>query len=226
MATKPMPHPNEDADNLAARASKEAFAAMVAEARNNPNASGRLKAQQVHELYAQHVTEIRQAYERVTARRQARLAELESLVPVGPGIPEGTSPADRAVLMTAFRAALDSARNADRKGLQALLADAERYGDDSMRRAVLTHAMDTGEVGIVQSWTDRNTDQAGAMNEVAQLRGVLDGHGHGSRWDYKDFNPVAVPQEALDWPRIADNPNAQPGDNGVVDRPGVVTYQR
>jgi hypothetical protein len=91
------------------------------------------KAEQLAALYDTHVKEIAGAYERVTERRQSRLAYLESLVPSGTGVPEDASPADRAVLIAAFRGALEQTKGASRQEREQLLAEAVRYGDDAMQ---------------------------------------------------------------------------------------------
>lgn len=226
MATPPpMPHPNDDRDHIAARASKQEFTDAAKQVRSNANFSARYKAQQVAGLYEKHVTETASAYQRITARRRARLAHLESQVPIGPGIPDGTTAADKAVLMTAFRTAMDKARDTDRSGRARLLAEAERFDDDAMRRAVLTHAMDTGEVDTVKRWADLHADSAGLLDETAALRDTLAGRGTGHLWDAQDFNPLPKPHEAYEWARIEGDPNAQPdGVNGRTIRPGVVDY--
>ncbi|MFF3875090.1 hypothetical protein [Streptomyces sp. NPDC001978] len=222
---QPLPHANQDPDHAAARASKETFTAAARAVRENPNISNRLKAQQVTDLYDTHVKETAQAYEQLTNRRRARLEYLEALVPVGPGIPADTSPADRAVLMTAFRTALDKVQDTDRDGRARLLAEAERFGDDAMRRAVLTSALDNGEQPTIRDWTALHLDQKGYLDEVGGLREALAGRGTDHLWDMQDFKPLPKPQEAYQWRLIADDPNAQPGDRGVQVRPGVVTFR-
>jgi hypothetical protein len=227
MATpEPLPHPNEDTNHLAARASKQTFTEKAGPIRSNPNTSARLKAQQVSDLYDTHLRETAEAHERLTERRRARLAYLESLVPVGPGIPEDATPADKAVLMTAFRAAWKEAQETDRAGRARLLADAERFGDDATRRAVLTYAVDMSEEPILRDWTEQHVDQEGYLAEVRQLRETLAGRGPERGFERQDFAPLPKPREAYDWPLIKDDPNAQPGDHGRMVRPGVIEYGR
>lgn len=222
----PMPHPNEDADHLAARASKTTFTAMTAGVRSNHNTSARYKAQQVAELYDTHVQQLTEAHESLTTRRRERLAHLESLVPVGAGIPENATPADKAVLMTAFKAAWKEVQETDRAGRQQLLAEAEKFGDDAARRAVLTYAVDLGEVDTVRTWTDFHLDEKGLVDEAQKLRETLAGRGLSRGFERQDFTPVPKPQEAYDWPLIKDDPNAQPGDRGRMVRPGVIDFDR
>lgn len=222
----PLPHPNEDADHLAARTSKETFVAKAGPIRSNPDASARWKAQQVSNLYDTHLQEIAEAYERLTERRRDRLAYLEGLVPIGPGIPEGTSQADKSTLMRAFRDAWERAQDTDSAGRARMLADAERFDDDEVRRAVLTFAVDHAEETILRGWTERHVDQEGYLGEVRQLREAIAGRGPYRGFERQDFSPLPKPQEAYDWPLIADDPNAQPGDHGVQVRPGVIEFRR
>ncbi|WP_159769372.1 hypothetical protein [Streptomyces sp. HM190] len=222
----PLPHPNEDADHLAARTSRQTFMDKAGPIRGNADASARWKAQQVTALYDTHVREVTEAYERLTERRRARLAYLESLVPVGAGIAETATPADKAVLMNAFRAAWKEAQGTDQGGRARLLAEAERFGDDAMRRAVLTFAVDHSEETILRDWTERHLDQEGYLGEVRQLRETLAGRGPERGFERQDFTPLPKPQEAYDWPLIQDAPDAQPGDRGRMVRPGVIEYGR
>ncbi|MGW0630150.1 hypothetical protein [Streptomyces sp. NPDC002758] len=226
MATpQPVPHANDDPDHLAARASKATFTDAAQAVRENPNISGRAKAEQIAALYGAHVRETADAYQRLTDRRRARLEYLEGLVPVGPGIPADTSPADRAVLMQAFRTAWDKVQDTDRDGRARLLAEAERFDDGAMRRAVLTYAIDNAETPTIRDWTALHLDQMGYLDEVGGLREALAGRGTDHLWDMQDFKPLPKPQEAYQWRLIADDPNAQPGDRGVQVRPGVVTFR-
>ncbi|WP_371551700.1 hypothetical protein OG266_39470 [Streptomyces sp. NBC_00554] len=191
-------HPNEDPDHLAARQSRIDFAAKAEEIRNAAHWSDSYKAEQLAELYQEHVQEVAGAYERVTERRRARLDYLTSLVPSGPGIPDDVSPADRAVLIAAFRTALDTAKAAPREQRGRLLAEAARYGDTAMQRAVLQHASDSGDVHLVNSWVAETHGVRGFSDEKRQLTSALNsgpGKGGWSGWDFKDFHTPPVPPE-------------------------------
>jgi hypothetical protein len=196
-----MPAPNEDPDRLAARAAKQAFTDAAQAARENFELSDLAKARQISAAYDTYIAANAAAYERLTARRRARLDYLEQIVPYGPGIAEGTSPADKAVLMTAFRTALATAKDAKGRHERArLLSEAEVYDDDAMRRAVLTFALDNGEIETVRAWSEAHLDVAGHFNEIADLRGALAGNSHG--WDFQDFSPLRKPREAIDLPQL------------------------
>ncbi|MFI8106282.1 hypothetical protein [Streptomyces sp. NPDC086023] len=187
-------HPNDDPDHLAARQSRAAFATRADEIRANPQWSDSYKAEQLATAYGEHAAEIAAAYERVNERRRARLAYLDSLVPSGPGIPDDASAADRAVLMAAFRGALEQARTASREQRPQLLAEAARYGDDSMQRALLQHASEAGDAHLVDGWVAEKHGLRGYSDERRSLRNALDG-GRGSGWDYKDFHTPQLPPE-------------------------------
>lgn len=195
MPPEPLPHPHEDPDHLAARASKREFTDRAQNIRQDPRASDLAKAEDIAAAYEQHVTETAAAYQRITDRRRERLAYLESLVPVGPGIPNDASPADKAVLMTAWRSNLTAARDTDRAGRVALLADAEKYDDDLMRRAVLTTVLEIGEMDTLHTWSQVHVDVADYLKEVAALRGALAGRYHDAPWDSQDFRPLRQPPE-------------------------------
>ncbi|WP_217169628.1 hypothetical protein [Streptomyces sp. AC512_CC834] len=197
----PMPHPNDDPDTIAVRASKQTFTEAANKARSE-HASDLFVAEKVAKLYETHRTEATEAYERLTARRRARLDYLEGLVPIGPGIPEGTSPADKAVLMQAFRAAYGQAKDATSKRRTELLAEAERFDDEAMRRGALTAAMDVSDVNLIKHWSQLHLDEADHLDEVAELRATLAGRHFNNRWDYLDFNVLPAPHEVSELPRL------------------------
>lgn len=190
-------HPNDDPDHGAAREARAWYHRHVAEIRQDPMLSDLAKRKAIAEAHRQHVQDMTEAHGRLTARRQARLDYLNSLVPDGPDIPEGTSPADKAVLMTAWRAANDAVRTApNRTARAALLAEAQRYGDDIMTRAALTHATETGDHRTVDRWVQDTHEVKGWQAETGQLRGALDGQRQHAPWDWKDFHAEPAPPEA------------------------------
>ncbi|MGW6456657.1 hypothetical protein ACWF94_12165 [Streptomyces sp. NPDC055078] len=188
-------HPNDDPDHLAARQSRAEFAARAEEIRASVQWSESYKAEQLNALYREHVKEIAGAYGRVTDRRRARLDYLDGLVPSGPGIPEDASPADRAVLIAAFRGALEQAKGASREQRRQLLAEAGRYGDDAMQRAVLQHATESGDVSLVNDWVAQTHGVHGHSEERRQLTNSLSGTPFKSGWDFKDFHTPPPPPE-------------------------------
>lgn len=196
-------HPNDDPDHGAARAARDWYRGRVAEIRNDPMASDLAKTRALAEAHRQHVQDMTDAHSRLTARRQARLDYLTGLVPDGPGVADDAAPADRAVLLTAWRAALDTVRSApDRKTRAALLADAQKFGDDIMQRAVLTHARETGDLGTVDRWVQDTHQVTGWQAETGQLRGALAGERQHAPWDYLDFHAEQAPKEIAQLPAM------------------------
>lgn len=204
MTPKPMPvHPNEDPAHLAARESKARFTEQSKAVRGNFDLSDLAKAEHLEVLYETHLAELENAFIELTDRRRTRLTYLEDLVPVGPGIPDGTSAADRAVLMTAFRGAYATAQGAGgRPERERLLAEAERFDDDAMRRAVLTVAIDSGETELLRAWSEQHVETSRYMEEVAKLRNLLGGLGASTELAFQgqDFRPERKPAELNDLP--------------------------
>lgn len=194
-------HPNEDADHLAARQARAGYAARTAAIRADPMLSSLAKARALAEAHQQHTAANAAAYSRITARRQARLDYLASLVPSGPQIPEGTSPADRAVLLTAYRAAATALRDApNRQARDELLAEAQKYGDDIMRQAALTYASEHGDTRLIDGWVEQTHGVRNFATEAGQLRGALDGTGPRAPFDFQDFHAEPAPKEVAQLP--------------------------
>ncbi|MGW1039643.1 hypothetical protein [Streptomyces sp. NPDC002547] len=189
-------HPNEHPDHLAARQARADFEVKAKEIRDSRAWSDIYKAEKLAGAYQDQVKAIQDAYGRVVAARQARLDHITGLVPSGPGIPDDTSPADRQLLVTAYRSHLAAAQSAKREDRARLLAEAEKYGDDLQARAVLTAAVDQGDTGLLNDWVARTHDLKGWSDERAQLdSGIGRGPGNWSGWDYKDFHTPQMPPE-------------------------------
>lgn len=195
-------HPNDDADHLAARQARAQFAQQVAAIRTDPMLSNLAKARALAEAHQQHASANAAAYGHLTSRRQARLNYLAGLVPNGPDIPEGTSPADRAVLLTAYRAAAAALRDApNRQARESLLAEAAKYGDDIMQRAALTYAAEHGDAKTVDAWVEQTHGVRNFAAEVGQLRGAIDGTGR-VPFDFQDFHAERAPKEVAQLPAL------------------------
>jgi len=190
-------HPNEDPDHLAARQARADYAAKTAAIRTDVMLSSLAKARALAAAHQEHTAAVAAAHSRVTARRQARADYLTGLVPSGPDIAEGTSPADKAVLLTAYRAAAAALRDApDRQARAALLAEAAKYGDDIMQRAAITHAAEHGDARTVDAWVEQAHGVRNFAAEVGQLRGAIEGHGPRAPFDFQDFRAEPAPPEA------------------------------
>ncbi|MDX2703953.1 hypothetical protein PV350_13935 [Streptomyces sp. PA03-6a] len=204
MTPQPMPPQDQDPDVQSARQAQATYIDSVRRARENWEASDLFKARQVADAYTTYLAALQDAWDRLQARRQARLDWLETQVPTGPGIPEGTSPADRSVLMAAFRAAYDRAMDSDRDGRVRLLSDAERFNDDAGRRGTLTAIVDLSEINSIRDWAQTHLTTAGYLDEVRDLREAIACRSTRSdhRLAQQAFTAVRAPQEVRELPQI------------------------
>lgn len=215
-APPPLPAVRDDPSVTAARRIQETYPAQVQAVRNDPDLNDIAKARRIGKIWRDACTELANLYADLERRRRARYDWLGQQLPVGPGIPPGTSPADKAVLMAAWNAALERARNATAapggnalaRGLDALLAEAERFGDDVLRRAVITVCLDEGRIDLVKSWAERHAPEVNAqISEWQYLGQLLAGQHFDLRWQFGAFNQPRKPQEVQDLPRMVQTYN-------------------
>lgn len=160
-------------------------------------------------------------WQQLQTARRARIAVLGRTVPIGPNIPKDASPADAAVMQQAFRVALEKARAAavvpdnyesatftstaregyDPDTLSGMLLDAEKFDDDTLRRAVLTAAVDAGRGQIIRWWTDK-MGISQQLDELARLESAVASHGFDGMWDHKAFDPLLKPEEVDELGRL------------------------
>lgn len=204
MAPKPMPTHDQDPDFTAARDALRTYHDAVQTIRGDHRASDLDKAERIDAAYTAYVLAVQEAFARLQDRRRVRLEHLEGLLPIGPGIPDGTSPADTAVLMAAFRAAYDKAMATDRPGRVRLLADAERWDDDAARRGTLTAITEVSEWWAVKAWADLHLDGADVIGEAMDLRELLAGRGNSVLHGFQRqvFAVLRAPQEVRDLPTL------------------------
>lgn len=205
MATStPMPTHDQDPDVNAARQAQGDYLAAVQEARSDYRSSDLAKAEAVDAAYTAYLTALQGAWDRLQARRRARLEYLETLVPVGPGIPADSTPADRAVLMAAFRAAHERAEAAGRDERIQMLQDAERWDDDAARRGALTAIVDNSDWHTIRQWAQQHLTTAGYVEEVVGLRSALAGTSTdtNARFAVRECTPVRPPSEVVELPRL------------------------
>lgn len=214
----PLPPMGQDPSVLAGQQVRADFTTNGQAIRQNVSLNDLQVAEQIVALWESSNTKLASQYEDLQSRRRARLAALDTVVPLGPAIPANASPADAAVLQQAFRAALAQARGAlpasaspaagtvsriglDTDSLDGMLADAERFDDDNLRRAVLTAAHEAGFMGIVRRWTDLMgvTDQ---LEEFVELQQAIAGGGIYGSWNYTTFAPIPAPDEVANLPRL------------------------
>lgn len=203
MTPTQLPHPNDDLSFQLARETLSRYTAAAEKIRKDVRLTDIAKAEQIKAAYESYKTTLTGAYQDLMERRRNRLAHLESLLPVGPNIAPNTSPADRAVLMTAFRNAYDQAQAAPSMGArEKMLAQAERFDDDIMRRAVFTALLDNNEHNVTDQWAATHTGEANYLNEAAELRDAVAGRGVSNMWDVQAFKPIPEPAEAKALPRL------------------------
>ncbi|MGW2562586.1 hypothetical protein ACWCXB_25725 [Streptomyces sp. NPDC001514] len=195
---------DQDHDVTAARAAQAAYLEAAQEARSSYRLSALAKAEAVDAAYTTYLKALQGAWDRLQARRRARLEWLETQVPTGPGIPADASRADRALLMAAFRAASDKAADTDHAGRIRLLQEAERFDDDAGRRGALTAIVDFSELHTIHDWAREHLTTAGYLDEVASLREAI--AGRSTRPDHRlavqAFGAVRAPEEVRQLPQL------------------------
>lgn len=189
-----MAAPHEEPAYVAALAAKAAFAQGADQLRADQRVAPVVKSEKIVTAYGALQTTMQQGYDDLQTARRARLDHVLGKVPTGPGVPADATPADATVMNAAFRAALGQVREADPQGRRAMLADALRYGDDTMRRAVLTHAVEANDWPVVSDWADQAALPT-LVPEVMQLRDDLQGHGVSGVFERQAFRMPAAPPE-------------------------------
>lgn len=220
--TKPLPPTAQDPTILEAQQIKANFVPNAQAIRSRLDIDEVQSAQNVVDLWTASNERLAALYNDLTARRQARLDDIEKLVPLGPPVDPTASPADAAVLQQAFRAALTEARNApvvsgarndpssnvrplnsnaSRGTLSGMLADAEAFDDDILRRAVLTAAMENDQRGIVDAYAEMH-GFADQLEEFGDLQRALEGYGIEGQWTFIAFGLIPAPPEVDALPRL------------------------
>lgn len=238
MTTQPMPPMGQDKAVLRGQELRQQFTEAVFSIRSDNRLTDLDVARRITTLYEDTNAKLAALFEDMQARRRARLADLETTVPLGPDIPANASPADKAVMFQAFRSALEQARQtvtqpagmsntdltpipspSDRNTLASMLDDAERFDDDALRRAVLTVAYERGDMRLVISWAEQH-GVADQLNEFAELSSAIAGHGIAGHWNATVFAPIRpAPPEVANLPRLEAAQQAQ-----VSERTGRQAY--
>jgi hypothetical protein len=212
----PMAQMGEDPSVREGQQVREQFTASAQAIRQNASLTDLQVAEKVVETWTSCNAQLARLYDDLQSRRRARLADLEKTVPLGPAIPADASQADVAVLQQAFRTALAQARAAapsqagdpslppiqtDHATLDAMLADAERFDDDNLRRAVLTASYEGGYMSLVRNWTDMKGLTA-QLDEFAELQQAIAGLGIYGQWNFTTFSPIPAPSEVAALPGL------------------------
>ncbi|NUW33419.1 hypothetical protein HTZ77_18570 [Nonomuraea sp. SMC257] len=214
----PLPPAQTDPAVTAASAAQAAYAAKVDAARSDAALSDLGRAEAIVQAYEEHGAELQRLAEDLHGRRVARLNHLQAQIPTGPGIPTDASPADAAVLQTAFRAHLEAARQASPEKRQQMLADALRFGDDVQARAVLTAGQDAGHTKLIDQWADA-TGKRDLLTEIRALNEELAGHGPGRAWVGQAFRGAKRPPETFTLPALRQEAEKAAQDAARARRP-------
>lgn len=212
--TSPLPPITADPAAVAAENARNDFFAAAQSIRRDIGINALQEAEQINEAWTAANAELVRLFADLQARRQARLEVVERTVPLGPPVTDDTTPADRIVIMQAWRAALSTARQAvaaslaspeDKRWgntLEAMLDDSERFDDEVQRRAVLTAAYEQGRTNLIRSWTDMRGLTA-QLNEVTELQNAIAGRGAPwNGWNYTLFHPIETPPEVANLPQL------------------------
>jgi len=194
-----MPPVPEDPAYLEGQQVKAAYAQQSQHTREDFGITDVAKAEQITAAWEAANVTLAGLWRDLQARREARIDELEALIPVGPGVPPNTSPADTAVLMQAWRGALARAQEAEPKALEKMFNEAQRFDDDVVLRAVLTVSRDDFGGAIVRKWAALN----GVTVAFEELSGLYDEMNGLDIWCAKlvvVLGPIEKPREAWDLP--------------------------
>lgn len=186
---KPLPPAREDPAIKRGYTLTDEYTAAAAAVRADMTISDLEVARRIDDLWRNVCDEINAAAEDHRTRRQARLDYLEQQIPFGPGVPESTSQADKVVIMAAWGAALERARNASGQERQQMLTDGQQFGDDLAVRAVLTASQQDGASNLVHDWINSDPTRSERFGEWVRLTG-----GNGG------FTEALIARQAFDLP--------------------------
>jgi hypothetical protein len=227
-----LPPLREDPNFLRAALVKQAYVDAVASANADPALTDVFRAAAIVKAWTACVDELGQLRAELDARRNARMEWIGrgGGLPLGPGIPADTTPADAAVLRAAFNSAYERARNSNEDERRRQLADAERFDDDAVRRAVLTACLDDSQWHTVNRWADAHNPAAGALIvEFKQLAELVTGYTGNvdAKFEQIQFAAPPRPDEVATLPRLVDahNANTQRHNGTVSVRNGQASAQ-
>lgn len=208
-APPPLPHPKDDPAVRGARLVRDALGDALALLRADPNVTPINRARAVNKAWQRAAADQAAHWQDLADRRAARLAWVEQNLPIRPDLPASASAADRQVLLAAWKTALDTARAATVEQRAAMLGDAEKYGDDTTRRAVLAAAVDDSQWPVVEQWAaTHNAPAAEVFAEWRELREAAAGHGFDNLWITQAFRPLDQPAESKALPGLVEQHNA------------------
>ncbi|MBF8187306.1 hypothetical protein ITP53_16515 [Nonomuraea sp. K274] len=197
-STDPLPATKQDPAIAAALAVLDILPKQLDHIRDDETIKTDLeRVEKLNATYEEQAKLLQALHENLYARRQARLDHVEQQFPTGPGIDAGSSPADAAVMQTAFRAALKDARTATFDQRQAMLADALKFGDQTTVRALLTAARENQDERLVDAWAMATRNQE-LVSEFRSLHAQMNGGHEGLGWELKARNMPRRPPEVVE----------------------------
>lgn len=192
-----LPPTNEDPAIIEGRATRAAYAKRVDSIRRNAELSELDRARQVVQTYADTNKKLGELSHELHGRRIANLRQIEAkAINVGAAIPEGTSPADRAILMQAFNSALDRTRSLDTDKLRGALSQAARFGDEATLRAIETLALEEGRAQILEDVRAINPERVANLEAYIHARDLVENRGIDGSFTWQALGPVTQPTEA------------------------------
>jgi hypothetical protein len=224
-APSPLPDVRDDPAVAGALDAQRRYEDRIAAIHADSSLDELARAEGVAQAYAEVTQALAAHAEDLRARRTARLDYLRSQIPTGPGVPEDASPADRAVLMSAFRAALERARSVTGEETKAMLDDALRFGDEPTIRAVLTVAAERSEGQTFDQWAAA-TGNEGLLAELRELESALNGRGQGALWESKAFRAPRRPREIGNLPLLRKQAEQRAREAERAARYAVPVYRR
>lgn len=201
MAPPKLPEVNADPAILEGQAIGTQYVLDAGTARADFSATDIDRARRVVAVWNAANTRRAQLYQDLQKRREARADWIETQLPIGPGISDDASPADRTVLQQAFNAALGKARNSTSAERRKLLADGARFGDDAQIRGTFTACFDDSATDVIDEWLATSAPETGALLEEWRiLVNQLAGQGFDNLWVNQALSQIPKPQEVFDLP--------------------------
>lgn len=175
--TSPLPDFREDPAVIRALGLKAAHADLTTAIRDDPDRSESARARDLEATDATVNADLDAAAGDLQQRRTARHTALERRLPLGPEVPDDSSPADAAVLHQLHRAAVGRAEGMSSADRLTALRRAVRDGDTVQERALTAVALEDGDHATLGAIAQARPDShlAATLSELSHLRRTLTG---------------------------------------------------